>query len=363
MRPAATALTTALHSLIPGLLGGAFVLLGSSPAQADTCTMRDGREIHGRLIRETKDHVFLRIADGGTLRIEREFVVSFVENDNYGFDYGRGGIDPASTAATPTAAGAKSETGSGSSGATAPKTAGSADQKALEAFAAKLPKPSEKLSELDRQTLLERLYAARPQSDEWLEKTKASGDETLTIDQLAKKMGVARKVGNRGARDLAADQLAAFDAKALPALSKALSDRSPYARRNAAQVITKILKRTEPAWAFYLVHFKLGERLVANVAEQADIYSYAVRDASNTALEAIFGGSIGFEPNSDQFRTPGQAECAATWANKWTARQKEFALNEAARAKEYDSLLEGWKQGTVPSALGSTKTSKPSGSN
>lgn len=280
MRPAASAVTTALHSLIPGLLGSAFVVLGSSAAQADTCTMRDGREIHGRLIHENRDYVFLRIADGGTLRIERELIVSFVENDNYGFDYGRGGIDPATPAGAAAGAGTGSSTGpstgSGSSGATAPKAAGSADQKALEAFAAKLPKPSEKLSELDRQTLLERLYAARPQSEEWLEKTKATGDENLTIDQLARKMGVARKVGNRGARDLAADQLAAFDVKALPALSKALSDSSPYARRNAALVITKIIKKNEPAWAFYLSHFKLGDRLVANVSEQADIYSYAV---------------------------------------------------------------------------------------
>ena len=56
------------------------LLAAASPVVADTVTLKNGREIHGKLVSEGKNEVRLRTA-GGTITIPRADIATFNEND------------------------------------------------------------------------------------------------------------------------------------------------------------------------------------------------------------------------------------------------------------------------------------------
>src|SRR5690606_5426291 len=64
----------------------AAVALGQ-PALADTVILKNGREIHGRLIEERRDAIVMRVEGGGTMPIRKADIASFFEGEVL-VDYG-----------------------------------------------------------------------------------------------------------------------------------------------------------------------------------------------------------------------------------------------------------------------------------
>ncbi|MDF1660439.1 MAG: hypothetical protein P1V97_01620 [Planctomycetota bacterium] len=322
---------------------------------ADTATLRNGREIHGKLIRETKSYIELRIAQGGKMRIRKSDIATFTENGNYGLEYGKGGV-----AKDPKSSDKKDGTEDGVDKGQTPNSADKGKPKTAEdAFRASLPKPSSDWKDEDLSKMFATLYASRKPEDSFLPKTQASSTESEEIKRLIGAMGYSRKAGNRGVRDQAVDKLAKFGVKALPAVVKSISGGNYYLKRNACRVIAKIAK-VDAEWAFYDQHFKISDTIIPLLNEQSSELSFTVRNAANQALVKIAGKGVGFIENTDQFRTAAQLAAQGKWKESSTASKKSYEKAQLEREKTYKKTLLDWEDGPADESKKVSKKSKAS---
>lgn len=323
---------------------------------ADTATLRNGREIHGKLIRETKSYIELRIAQGGKMRIRKSDIATFTENDNYGLEYGKGGVakDPK---------GSSKKDGAGDTGKSkvpSPKTG--APKTPEEEFRASLPTPSEDWKDEDLKKMFATLYSSRDPKDVFLKNTTASSSEATEIKKLITEMGYTRKAGNRGIRDQAVGKLTKFGAKVLPALVKSISGGNFYLKRNACRVISKIAK-SDAEWSFYNQHFKISDSIIPLLAEQSSELSFTVRNSANEALVKIAGKGVGFVANNDQFRTAGQLAAQSKWKEAMSAAKKIYEKSQLERETKYKKALTDWEDGPAEETKKEETSKKGSSSN
>jgi hypothetical protein len=310
-----------------------FMISGS--ALADTAILKNGREIHGRMIRETKTFIEMRIAQGGRIRIRKVDIATFTENDNFGFDYGQGG-----KAKKPVNTGEKESDAKAEKPSTPKEDAQPKSEKEL--FKETLPKASKRLNEKQQKKLLDKLFELRAPKLAFLPGTKPSAKESQEIKALFKTMGYSRKAGNRGVRDQAVAKLAAYGVKVLPGVAAGMDDSNVWRRRNTLRLIAKIAKNDD-AWAFYNSHFKISQKLISLVVDQSDELSFSVRSAANTSLTKLSGKSVKFIENSDQFRTRGQVTARDKWELLFAKRADVYKASEAERAGKYKKLLKDWR--------------------
>lgn len=306
----------------------------------DTATLRNGREIHGKLIRETKSYIELRIAQGGKMRIRKSDIATFTENENYGLDYGKGG--KARDPKAPSKEGGSEN--SAEKGNPPSSTKKGQDKTPEQEFRASLPKPSEDWKDADLKKLFDTMYGARDPKLVFLPKTEASASESQEIGKLISAMGYARKAGNRGIRDQAVEKLSKMGVKVLPQLVKSMSGGNFYLKRNACRVISKIAK-SDAEWQFYDQHFKISEAVIPLVTEQSNELSFTVRNAANAALVKIAGKSVGYVENNDQFRTAAQLTAQTKWKEVSSAAKKSYEKFQLEREKIYKKALADWEDG------------------
>jgi len=321
----------------------ALLLSSSAALMADTITLTNGREIYGRFVRETKTALLMRIGGGGILEVKKSDIATYTEDDNIGLDYGKGGV-PLEAPKEAKGDGDKEQAGEEKG----PEKAGS---KEAGDWQSQLPEAAKSLTEKQKKKLLAELEKLRPMSEEYLAATKPSDEEAALIAGYVKSMGYRRKAGNRGRRNVAADNLAKLGLKALPAAVKLLDDANPYQRMSAAKVIAEIAGKDE-AWSFYTFHFKLDQTLTKLVGEQSAALSFGIRAEANKCLEGLTGKKTGFEPNNDQFRSRAQAESVRNWQTHFNKARKSYDKSEEKRAKAWEKALKTWKTGK------SSKTSK-----
>ena len=61
--------------------------VGAGYGVADTVTLKDGREMHGRLVRESEDRIWLRTNSQGETEIPKSKIATFTENADWGRTY------------------------------------------------------------------------------------------------------------------------------------------------------------------------------------------------------------------------------------------------------------------------------------
>lgn len=305
------------------------ILVASGLARADTVTLTNGREMHGRLVKETRDFIMLEV-NAGVIRIEKTKIATYTRNRNYGRGYGVGGVP---LPPKPTVEDPKPK----------PKPKKDEPKKDLPAWRKALPEPHESLSEEQRAELLKALEDSRPVKDEYL-KAAEEGDDAARIRDLFNLMGYSRKVGNRGIREQSRKELEAFGVKNLERLAANLDSPNFYKRMNTVKLLRSLATKSDE-WTWYLYHFKLHEKLINAVGEQLDLGSYVIRDEADAALRALTGQSSAFQGNGDQFRTREQARAQQEWRAYFAKAEPAFKAAQKTRAETYQKALETWKNG------------------
>lgn len=323
--------------LLPAL--GLLICL-AGVAEADTVTLKNGREIHGRLIKETRTHLHIRVAQGGVLRLEKARIATFSENSNYGEGYAGSPTTGGSSGATESTAD-KPDDKPNESGKTAKSGPGAGEG---EDWIKDLGPPHESFDDASADKILERLKELRSPEARFIGETEATKEEQQTIQSLFDQMGYARKVGNRGRRGQAREKLKEFGVKVLPHVDKQLSSGNFYRRLNTARLVASLAAKDD-AWRFYTHKFNLVSSLIPMVGDQSTPQSFGLRAAANEALEKLTGASMGFRPNSDQFRTAAQADALSAWKGWWAKEQEAWIKAEKERSKAWDETLALWKNG------------------
>jgi hypothetical protein len=318
------------------------LIVMSGTVFADTATLRNGREIHGRLIVETSKFIELRIAQGGRMRIMKEDIATFTENDNHGQNYGKGGVK--SPRSRNGSSGKKSGGVKGSRKKVDSKKPRVKDAKEL--FRDSLPKASRSLKAEEKEKLLEKLFSLRDPKGAYLSLTVANAEENEELTQLFKDIGYARKAGNRGLRGQALEKLKKFGVKALPKAIEGLKNKSNvYVRRNSLRCITHMVEKGE-RWGFYNSHFGISEGALGLLVDQAHDLSFGVRSAANDLLKKTAGEGVGFIGNTDQFRTANQLESKKNWTKVIQSAEKSYKRDQEKRREKFEEALSEWKEGS-----------------
>ena len=329
------------------------LLAAAGPVVADTVTLKNGREIHGKLVSEGKNDVRLRTA-GGTITIPRADIATFNENDfvEPALEKGSDPVDtskPAGDDAAKPGDAAKPPAGN-------PPAAGDAPTKETWLWAAGLDKAT-----IDKMTPLRDKYLGELEKiglspAERLKKVELDAEETAELEKLmesfdrrqshVRTQGGRRIRGNNSrnqARRAAANNVADYGALAIKPLREKMRSANALDQRMAAQTITKInadddFKAEEIAW--YRYHFDVPGALIAMMGTQSDPLSYLVRNEANTALMGVTGqGGFGFELGKGQEVSPAEAEAARQWSIWWTTERSRWVKEEEAKEKKREALL------------------------
>ncbi len=337
------------------------LLAAAGPVVADTVTLKNGREIHGKLVSEGKTEVRLRTA-GGTITIPRADIATFNEND---FIEPALDKDTTPTETPPTtpadgtkpADGAKPEDGAAGGGAVTPPEPGATPTKETWLWAPGLDKATiEKMTPL-RDKYLEELEKIGPTPAERLKKVELDAEEAAELDKLMESFdrrqshvrtqtGGRRIRGNNSrnqARRAAANNVADYGALAIKPLRDKMRSANALDQRMSAQTIVKIggddeFKADEITW--YRYHFDIPAALISMLGVQSDALSYLVRNDGNTALMAVTGQpGFGFEIGKGQEVTPAEGEAARQWSIWWSTERNRWVKEEEAKEKKRAALL------------------------
>lgn len=340
------------------LIGGLslfFLVFSAGSVFADTVTLKNGREIRGRLVKENKDFIFVKVQSGGVIRIEKNSVVTFTEDERDGSSY-----VPTKPMATGSSAVAKeerndSEGDKGTSSATGGSTAGSTSTKDSSSsgsstgaekkdWESSLPEAHASLSEKDKADLLKVLRENRDRSEELLKATKASKEEQTKIDADYKDLGYARKAGNRGRRDQARERLKGQGLKSLPKVMEGFSRGNYYVRYHSLLLLKELVSKTDD-WEWYAYHYKLPGMCLQAMKDQSETTSFGVRNEANAVLVKLFGESKGYVNNQDQFRSRSQILADQSWTQHCTTWRQAYTKKLEDMKKKYNEALEKWKNG------------------
>jgi hypothetical protein len=345
------------------LLGGAsLALLSGSPASADTVTLNNGREIHGRLVEEGKKVILIKTGSG-VITIPKFKVATFSENENWG-NYSKPrsvkelkAIEEANRKAA--AKGAKKDPKKGK-----PKKGGetSGEDEGEWTWDEEVSKATiEELTPI-RDDLLKKLEGLGPTAEERLEVLALSREEAPDLKEKIRLLGWKRGRGRRGGiagsqvyRNKAKKEIVEnYGVRAIPSLVKTVGSENLYQARWAAQTLQEIhakaKSKDDSLWL--MNHHEVPTALVELMNNAGDTTSPFVRREANAAMEAIVGKSMGWPSDA---KTPGatQVETAALkkW-RRWGARNKlAFSKGEKEREanrKLYTEQLEMVRVGKNP---------------
>lgn len=336
------------------------LLAAAGPVVADTVTLKNGREIHGKLVSEGKTEVRLRTA-GGTITIPRADIATFNENDfiEPALDRASEPTDtaqPAGGDGAKPADGAKPTDGAKPADGGAPAAAGDMPTKETWVWAAGLDKATiDKMTPL-RDKYIGELEKIGPTPAARLKKVELDAEETAELDKLmesfdrrqshVRTQGGRRIRGNNTrnqARRAAANNVADYGALAIKPMRDKMRSANALDQRMSAQTITKIgpdddFKAEEISW--YRYHFDVPGGLIAMLGTATDPLSYLVRNEANNALMGVTGQSgFGFELGKGQEVSPAEAEAARQWSIWWSTERNRWVKEEEAKEKKRAALL------------------------
>lgn len=357
-------------------------------ALADTVTLKNGREIHGRLIEERRESIRMR-TEGGTITIEKAEIASFTEGEvftNYG---GRTRTQEEVDQATP-------PTATPGTPGTPPTTPGTpptsppgrttpVDPAAEWKWPANLsPDAIAELTPIRDQVLAD-LAKLGPTPEERLKTVVVSGEERARIQELMLRFNYRQRQGSANAhRNQARDHVLEFGLKAIPFLAEGLTHEAQWTRRVSAQGLERLAKSppaaptppqnqgtptprpgtpapTSPApttaadvkWLMY--HHEVPERLVTLLDHQGEIDSPFIRAEGATALAAVTGLTLTWPTTApeERLRTSDENKAKTAFETAWAREKTRFTNEQQAIAKTREELqakLATLREGRNPNA-------------
>jgi len=350
------------------LIGGAsLVLVGGSPASADTVTLNNGREIHGRLVEEGKKVILIKTGSG-VITIPKFKVATFSENENWG-NYSKPrsvkelkAIEEANRKAADKGAAQKDPKKTGGKKTGGKKSDGKKSDGDEWTWGDEVSKATiEELTPI-RDELLKKLEGLGPTAEQRLEVMTLSREEEPDLKEKVRLLGWKRGRGRRGGiagsqvyRNKAKKEIIAnYGLRAIPSLLTALGSENLYQARWAAQTLQGIhagaKSKEDSLWL--MNHYEVPAALVELMNNVGDGTSPFVRLEANAAMEAIVGESKRWPTNAQNpGATPAETAALKQW-RRWSARNrlaftKEEEEREANR-KLYTEQLEMVREGKNP---------------
>lgn len=345
------------------LLGGAsLALVSGSPAGADTVTLNNGREIHGRLVEEGKKAILIKTGSG-VITIPKFKVATFSENENWGNYSKPRSVKELKAIEEANRKAAEKSTDKGSKGKKpkkgSKKSEGDEGEWTWDEEVSKA-----KIEELTpiRDDLLKKLEELGPTAEERLEVMALSREEEPDLKEKIRLLGWKRGRGRRGGiagsqvyRNKAKKEIVEnYGVRAIPSLVKVVGSENLYQRRWAAQTLQEIhgkaKSKEDSLWL--MNHFEVPGALVEMLNNVGDTTSPFVRREANAALEAIVGESKDWPQNATTpGQTRGETDALKQW-RRWAARNKlAFTKGEEEREanrKLYKEQLEMVREGKNP---------------
>lgn len=341
------------RSVLAMALGAALL---APAALADTVTLTNGREIHGRLVEEKRDSIRMR-TEGGVITIPKAQIASFTEGEVF-FNYGgkartQEQVDaatgqPAQPGQQPPAQPGQQPPAGGAGGTSA------ADWKWPAGLSA------EKIEELTpiRDEVLKQLAEIGPTAEERLKAVVTSAEERARIQELIVRFDWQRRQGSANAqRNQARDHVAEFGVKAIPQLVESLKSEAQWTKRISAQALGLIAKTGKPEdtrWLMY--HHEVLAGLVTLLDHQGEVDSPFVRADANAALEAVTGRAGNWPAEAKEPLRSGDENRAREVWGTWTKAEKaRWTQAEADKEKlrgELQKKVDLLKQGKNPDDQG-----------
>lgn len=344
------------------LAGASMTLISGAPASADTVTLNNGREIHGRLVEEGKKVILIKTGSG-VITIPKFKVATFSENENWG-NYSKPrsvkelkAIEEANRKAA--AKGTEGETPKKGGGAA--KAEGAKDDGEW-TWAEEVSKATiEELTPI-RDELQKKLEDLGPTAAERLKVMTLSREEEPDLKEKVRLLGWKRGRGRRGGiagsqiyRNKAKKEIVEnYGVRAIPSLVKTVGSENLYQARWAAQTLQEIHAgaASKPDSLWLMNHFEAPAALVELMNNVGDTTSPFVRLEANAAMETIVGESMGWPKGAN---TPGananETEALKKW-RRWSARNRlAFTKGEEEREanrKLYTEQLEMVREGKNP---------------
>jgi hypothetical protein len=323
-------------------------------ALADTVTLKNGREIHGRLVEERIDSIRMRTA-GGTITINKGEIATFSENEEFDFPH----KPPAERAAPAESAagGGRTGQGPGSGGTTGQATTEEVPQPGSSALSGEAARfepwtwekgvSEEQIEKLEplRDKYLEELKALGPDKETRLKEVEVSPQERTGIQEGIKALGyIRRRTGSAPLRrqNNLKELTSTYGVKALPQLVTALGSQSHFVMRMSIQGLGQLHSQAENKedleWLLY--HFKAPPAFLRLLDNEGEADSGHVRQEANDVLEAITGKSQGYKSSLEPIRSPAESRAYRAWEKyvKWNMERWEKA--EAAKEARRPQLIE-----------------------
>jgi hypothetical protein len=349
------------------LTGSALLLAGSlvAPVHADTVTLNNGREIHGRLVEEGAKVILIKTGSG-VITIPKFKVATFSENENWG-NYSKPrsvaqlkAIEAANRKAAAEAAAKKG----GKTGDEGPKKGSKkgAEEDGGWAWGEDVDKAAiEELTPI-RDEIQQKLKDLGPTKEERLKGLGLSREEIPDLKEKIRLLGWKRGRGRRGGiagsqvyREKAKKEIiATYGVRAISHLVKVLGSENLFQARTAAQTLQGIhAGAKDPKASLWLMnHFEVPTGLVMLLDNEGDPISAFIRLETNQALEGITGSSAGWPTDAKDPR-PSTAETRARkkW-RRWNAKNSlAFTKSEETKAAEralFAEQLEQLREGKNP---------------
>ena len=346
------------------LIGGASLAwVSGNTAHADTVTLNNGREIHGRLVEEGKKVILIKTGSG-VITIPKFKVATFSENENWGNYSKPRSVKELKAIEEANRKAADKGTDKDPKKTDGKKTGGKKSDGDEWSWGEEVSKATiEELTPI-RDELLKKLEGLGPTAEKRLEVMALSREEEPDLKEKIRLLGWKRGRGRRGGiagsqvyRNKAKKEIvASYGVRAIPGLLTAVGSENLYQARWAAQTLQEIHagaeSKEDSLWL--MNHFEVPAALVELMNNVGDGTSPFVRSEANAAAEAIVGESMGWPADA---KTPGAtpAETAALkkW-RRWSARNR-LAFTKAEEEREanrklYNEKLEQVREGKNPDA-------------
>lgn len=339
----------------PRLVGALVVAaFAATSARADTVTLKNGRELHGKLIDEDKVAIRLRIEGGGSITVPKADIATFTEGEVL-VTYSKPQTDTAPVTTPTTPAGATPTPPAG--GAATPPPAGTPPTTPAAAPAWVWPSTltPEQIAELTpiRDAVLKQLQDLGPPPEERLKALETSAAERTRIQEVMARFRDRQRQGSANARrGVAREEVVGFGAKGIDALVDGLGSENQWTRRISAQALGALSggagEVTAKDMRWLMIHQSVPQKLLGLLGDQGEVDSPFVRADANAALEAISGAKQAWPQTTDRMRTPAESLAADAWSKWWQTERRRFdraqdsyAATRAALEAKVDLLRQG----------------------
>lgn len=350
--------------------------VGAGYGVADTVTLKDGREMHGRLVRESEDRIWLRTNSQGETEIPKSKIATFTENADWGRTYE---LRSAGSKAEGDEGG-EADGGEGGEAGTedAPKAGGAGATKAgglpggLPALA-DWTWPAE-LSKAEVNTLTpirDAFYTELkddllPTTEERLALLKLPEGAAEEIERQSAMLAWKRRQGsaNMRRRNALDAILSGYGVRAIPALVDNLGHEDWWRARLSAQGLAKLMKSgsaddgggkasSKVEWKeadarWYAYHFNAPASLLGLLDHKENaLDSPFIRQEANEALGQITQHKVSY-PSAGEKPTllPSSEESAAIqrWKSWWPLERARWVKAEKERDERRDKVVEALQQ-------------------